>query len=616
MVARCYPAILAALLAAAASAQTFTIQIETEDGRSQFRIGEAVPLQLKCEAPGAPDSQSPGQPGWMLSITSQGRTVLGLGRDRFSATPTEGTRDLWEYRLHGGIGYSGPGGIRVGPQPVTIHVDLNQWVRFERPGHYSVQAIFHAAGPARQDAEAVSNAIAIDIVAADPAWQRDELVRDTATLRFMEGRPDSAAFEARMRAANQIAFLDTPDAVREMARGLGALDIQTAQVFADGLRASVHPREAVAALREFLASPDIPVPDIFLRTLAALDSPLREPQSALADVVERKQGAARAISLKTLIDDLAPAGVPAKLRSEIAAAFPELPCLQQLDLLKERWAAIECPEMIPVLRHIYETAPQPRYPENELLAAAVERLYALDTARTRAMLLDEMKRPEPRLPYRTLAMLPDPTLPELDALLLDHLRKNGGRPVEELIARYATVSILDGVKNYYRERDVETRSRVTANVNIVAPVCEPPLLGYFLRVDSAAGEKMFRQVLAERSYPMGRCWLGVIGQTAVYNTSPAWEKVATDALQDPSVPVKADAVNALARSGSPASKPAIFEAFRYWHEWWQSRGDPNDLNLQLEQAFAQAVMHSRNWTSTAGELATARDLCITAGCKS
>ena len=42
-----------------------------------------------------------------------------------------------------------------------------------------------------------------------------------------------------------------------------------------------------------------------------------------------------------------------------------------------------------------------------LLALAVERLYELDTTRTRTLLLEEMTRPDPRLPYRTLAMLPD-----------------------------------------------------------------------------------------------------------------------------------------------------------------------------------------------------------------
>jgi hypothetical protein len=100
------------------------------------------------------------------------------------------------------------------------------------------------------------------------------------------------------------------------------------------------------------------------------------------------------------------------------------------------------------------------------------------------------------------------------------------------------------VKDFYTKRDAEMRSRVTTNPNIAAPACEPPLVAYFLRVDPAWGEKMLRQSLAERGYTMGRCWLGIIGQTAVFNSGPVWERVAIDALQDPAVPVKIDAVKA------------------------------------------------------------------------
>lgn len=618
MVAHRFSAILLTLSAIAGSAasQPLSIQIETSSGRSEFRIGEAIGLKLTCE----PSTGTGAESGWMLmSLTSQGRTVLGLGRDRFVVTPAEGTRDPWDYRLHGGFAYSGIGGIRFDnkdARPVTLAFDLNQWVRFERPGHFTVRGVFHATGPGRQDAEIDSNAIVIDIVAADPEWQREELARDETVLSSMKGRPDSAAFEARMTAARGITFLDTPDAARAMARGLGTADIQTAQLFADGLRASSHAREAIAAMRELLASPSAPVPDIFLRTLAALDNTLKEPQNALAEVVERKQGEAKAVSLQTLIGDMPAASVSPKLRSEVAAAFPDLPAPEQLVMLRDRWTNIGSPEMISVLRQIYEAAPQSRYPENPLLAVAVERLYELDTARTRDLLLDEMKRRDPRLPYRTLALLPDATIPELDAVLLDHLRNGGGRPAEELISRYATASILDGAKEYYAKHDAEMRSRVTVNPNIAASACEPPLLAYFLRVDPAEGERLLRQTLAERSYALGRCWIGIIGQTAVYNAGPSWEKVAIDALQDGAVPVKIDAVESLSRYGSAAAKPAIFDAFRYWHEWWKEHGEPNDENRRLEQAFLQATTHPRAWTPAAEDTATVRDLCVTAGCKS
>jgi hypothetical protein len=115
---------------------------------------------------------------------------------------------------------------------------------------------------------------------------------------------------------------------------------------------------------------------------------------------------------------------------------------------------------------------------------------------------------------------------------------------------------------------------------------------------------------------MGRCWLGIIGQTAVYDSGPVWERVAIDALQDPAVPVKIDAVKSLAQYGSPAAKPAIFDAFRYWHEWWENRGEQNDESRRLEQAFVEVSTRPKNWTPSDADLVAIRDLCLTAGCKS
>lgn len=597
-----------------ATAQTVSLHIETSSGQSQFRIGEAIGLKATFELTSASDAPPADQPGWTIALLGHDRSVLALGRDRFVVTPETGTRDPWQYRLHQGIAYSGPGGTRLGEKPIVLDIDLNQWVRFERPGYYTVQALFHAMG--HRDIEIESNQIGIAIVVADPQWQAQELSNDVAILNSTLSKVDSQAFEARVNAARRIAYLDTPAAVREMARWLGTADIQTAQVLQDGLRSSLHPMEAIAAMKELLSSPSEPVSPIFLRTLAALDRTGKEPQSALAEAIEQKRGPAKAISIKTLLDNMTAESVPAKLRSEIAALFPELPASQQSELLDYQWKKIEGPEMAPALRQIYETAPQSRYPENPLLASAVERLYELDTNRTRTLLLDEMKRSDPRLPYRTLAMLPDATLPELDATLLDRLQHNGGRPVEELIARYSTRSILDPVKNFYAKRDAEMRSRVTKNPNIAAPACEPPLIAYFLHVDPAWGEKMLRQSLAERSYAMGRCWLGIVGQTAVYYAGPVWEKVAIDALQDPAVPVKIDAVKSLAQYGSPAARPAILDAFRYWHEWWKNRGEQNDESRRLEQTFVEATTHPKSWTPEDGDLAAIRDLCLTDNCKS
>ncbi len=115
---------------------------------------------------------------------------------------------------------------------------------------------------------------------------------------------------------------------------------------------------------------------------------------------------------------------------------------------------------------------------------------------------------------------------------------------------------------------------------------------------------------------MGRCWLSIISQTAVYDSGSVWEKVAIVALNDPAVPVKIDSVRSLARYGSPASKDAIFAAFRYWHQWWENQAEQNEESRRLEQAFVEGTTHPKNWSPTDEDLATIRELCLSAGCKS
>ena len=620
-----------------AQTSPISLRIETATGQTQFRLGEAISLTLTF-ANSAPSETA----NWMVRITGRDRSVLGFGSDGFLISPETGTSDPWKYRFSGGIAYSGPPGMDLREKTTSVGVDLNQWVRFDRPGHYSLHAVFHVTGPQREDDALPSNEIGIDIVAADPVWQAQQLRDSVALLNTVPDKTDNQVFEQRASAAHRLAYLDTPESVREIARLLGTDDINLVQFLQVWLRSTHHPNEAVAAMKELLRNPGQPVTPMFLDALAALQAAQQVPYSAepgadpnsrrrfdtqvklaeqlrtdLAGVIDSKQGTAKAVSIKTLVENLPATTVPPKLRAEIGALFLDLPESQQSELLQSRWDKIAGPEMIPALRRIYETAPQSPYPPFPLLASAVERLYELDPNQTRMLLLDEISRLAPRLPYRTLAMLPDATLPAMDHVLLDHLEHNGGRPAEELISRYATAGILERVKVFYAKHDAEMRSRTSSNVpNIAAPACEPPLVAYFLRVDPASGERLLRQSLAERAYPMGRCWITILGQTASYYVGPEWEKVAIEALQDPTVAVKADAAKSLGQYGSPASAAALWDSFRYWHDWWKDKpAEINEENRRFEQVLVEATAHAKNWRATDEEFTRAHDLCLTQNCK-
>ena len=56
-------------------------------------------------------------------------------------SPDTGTTDPMAYRLYEGIAYSGPIGMVLHEKIIGVHVDLNQWIRFERPGHYRIKEL-------------------------------------------------------------------------------------------------------------------------------------------------------------------------------------------------------------------------------------------------------------------------------------------------------------------------------------------------------------------------------------------------------------------------------------------------------------------------------------------
>lgn len=590
-------ALLITALAARLQAQpAVSLHIDTDTGATEFHQSETIGIALAFE------TSAPGE--WMVHIEGRDRSVLGLLSDRFVVAPEDGITDPMRDRLSRPITYSGPLGMMLREKPDVAHVDLNQWVRFDRPGYYRIHAVFHAFTPPRpgatqppRDVIVESNDIGLTILAADPAWQSRQLQAALAVLNTVPDAPDNKSLEARTGAARQISYLDTPDSIRESARLLASSGLNVAYILKSGLLASAHRDQVAAAMKRLLAAPDQPVTPLFVQTLTEL-----EAHPDLAAAIPQKRGAARAISMTTLLDGTPAESVPPETRAEIAGLFPDLPSDRQSDLLGPQWQKIAGPTMIPVLRHIYDAAslsPGPT-PQTSQLAAAVTRLYELDPAQGRALLLDEMRRQAPRLPFDVLALLPDATLPGLDQLFAQHLEPNGGS--EELIARYATPAILDHVKAFYAGRNPAHR-------------CDASLIAYFLRADPPSGERILREALAGRGNPQNRCWFGLIGRTARYSASPAWEKVAIDALGDPAVAIKIDAVESLAQHGSPASEAPVWDAFRYWHAWWKDRrGEMNDENRRFEQVFLESIAHARNWDITPADFERIHDLCITQSC--
>jgi hypothetical protein len=283
-------------LAGSAIAQDpgISMRIGTENGGMHFRMGERISLTLTFETE---------TPEGFETIITRDRMVPGPNEDdSFLVSPAEGATDPMGYRVGQGGAFSILGGKFPYATTSVAHVDLNQWVRFERPGFYRVHALFHVRShPNGQNIALESNDIGIEIVAADAEWQTGQL-RETVDI-LQTTKQDNQTFETIMNAARRIGYLDTPDSIRESGRLLGSAQVQVCQILKSGLLASAHRTDAAVTMAQLFRNPDQPVSREFLETLAALETrEVQELRSELAEAVGQKQGSAKTISMKALAE--------------------------------------------------------------------------------------------------------------------------------------------------------------------------------------------------------------------------------------------------------------------------------------------------------------------------
>jgi hypothetical protein len=412
--------------------------------KATFFLGEMTPLQLTCSAT---------QPNEYMVETQLQDAIGRLNyEDEFRIAGDSPTEDP----LRGLQGESGGmGGLQSGPvllsdKPFTLELALNEWVRLRSPGTYRLYVITHRVSHVQQPlpspglsprrggnpVTAVSNVLTIEVLPAPDDWVKNQIAAATKILDRPVTPADS--YQERANAGRVLSFLNTREAAVELARRLGdGRDINSVGLHRAVL-GSPFRSELLPFMQERLVAPDQPVWDQYLETIAHLaelvDSggPLRPyPQNEqeratwqeeskrraevqrqkrdeyvgrLIDSLPTKQPEPRAVSLTTLINIAVnsasrPIWYP-RISAALVANFRALPSRTQSEWLESRWDAIKGPEMIPVLREIYNNAPLPRIdpPADEL---ALRRLYELAPAEGKRLLLAEIEHPTRFLRWTT-----------------------------------------------------------------------------------------------------------------------------------------------------------------------------------------------------------------------
>src|ERR1017187_6196977 len=458
-----------------------TLRIQFASAGSVFQTGEIIPVDLLFSAAGS---------GYQMGTRSYDRSAR-LNMEQFHVSPPgrDPLHDHYEGGIYGGFiggGLSG-GDKSLSADPETMREDLNEWVALDKPGHYSLY-VTSGRVSRRDGAQFVnltlrSNTLEFDVVEASPAWQAQTLGAVAATLRNAASTP-----EEKRAAARPLRFLDTPDAVRELARQLGIPGDESRWDFVAGILGSRHRQEAVAELEGQLAAPDAAITADLLSALAETkflvdhdpmppypeqDKQQQEAWSACLDARRKqfgqlqdklyaqaaalagsKRGAARAETVRTLLlrpsresSDVKPlSGLP---EAEGASAFVAMTPRQQSDLLQIFWERLKTPAMAHALEAVLE---QPNRGDEMLRGLAIQRLFELDPRAARPYILAEIGRLQGRgdsVMAKALTLLPDETLPDFDELLAARLEAENSSTLwvdARVIGRYSTAAILPRVK--------------------------------------------------------------------------------------------------------------------------------------------------------------------------
>ncbi|MDP9267165.1 MAG: hypothetical protein M3P27_02425 [Acidobacteriota bacterium] len=603
------------------------LRVELASGQREFHLGEAIPLTLTFS--------STVKDRYQLNTAQYDRSGR-MEYEHFSVSPGDGAVDPLAGRkspIGGGLtGYQ-----FLGSKPWTLQLNVNEWVRFTRPGEYRLTTTSRRISV--KDPTSVIGASAITvrgndvvlrIVPANAAWQKSVLNRADATLA--ERPPTNPAeidayVRSRRTALEALRFLGTRDAIRELAKRMPEEELGGLEwVCLLGLVGAPDRAFARAALEDSLRDPDHAINGNFLYALRTLNSPPGEVEDwreiqrkvveQLISTLSTKRGKALSVSLGTAVNEAwngapLPSATVEKLVQQFVARFDQLPLAEQNMLLTYRWDKVAGPAMLPILRRYaqnYKEGGNPQDPEGyqsrQLSASALQHWYELDPAGARPAIIREISKAQPRYDARVLGILPDKTLPEVEGLLAEHFVVSDdlvtSSRLASLIARYGSDAILPQVVG-----------KIDPQIGKWACDIQSPALAYVLRVSPALARPRIEKALAAREFT--GCSHTLFQTISEIHYDPVLEEIGVAALDDADPQVAMTAATMLGRFGSAAVEETLWQHYLSWSARWQGREAELDLTfaemhgdrvheLGLGENLLSALASGRSWLADEGRL--------------
>lgn len=470
-------ALMLATLPLSAQQDQAALSFQTVNGQTTFHIGERIPLKLTFSSPNDTDYRTP-------------RLVRGRGDEfdcnRFEvASPATGWSDPLEMYfkqdfIRTGHGWSWPPLLKS--KPLEAVLDLNEWIRFDQPGDYTVKIISSCVRKSHGPyGFSLSKTINFHIIPATPEWQNEKFKSiqpnlDLLDQPYPQPQPgESSQSQAERRgelfesARADLKYLATPAAINEMTYRLRDEKYNFADqcsVGLEGLPPTMR-ETAIASMSKRIDEPDFPITQWFFSTLSFLHvtpgsdkESIRKQREAINPViwstifsaVTKKEPVARAQTVQTLLRygrNISTPKVKQQMASLLKLSFLDLDSRNQTDDLRNEWDRLRSPEFLPILQTLARLPVENDsdlevwvYDRQELKGLALKRWYELDPEGAHREIVAQIGSATPSLAAQSIAFLPEEQFPQFEPLwaqaLLDTTGQLRERALGSLLVRFGT----------------------------------------------------------------------------------------------------------------------------------------------------------------------------------
>ena len=591
------------------------LRMQTANGQETFHIGERIPLKLTFSSPNDTD--------YLIAPLIRGRgNEFDCNRIEVVG-PAAGWSDPLEMyfkqdHMIEGHGWSWPPLKKS--KLVEASIDLNEWIRFDQPGDYTIKVTSSCVSKVKRAANhPLSGTITLHIVSATPEWQEEKFKSIQPNLDFFDHPERGGKREQFGSARANVKYLATPAAIDEMTRRLRSEKYNFADQCSIGLM-GLPPsmREtAIASMNKRIEEPDFPITTWFFSTLSFLHvTPGSEKESirkqreainaviwsAIFSAVTKKEPAARAETVQTLLrygQSISTPEVKQQMASLLKLSFLDLDYHSQIDDLLNEWDRLRLPEFLPILQEIARLPVRSDsnlevfvYDRQELKGLALKRWYELDPEGAHREIMAQIASATPSLAAQSIAFLPDERFPQFEPLwaqaLLDTKSQLRERALGSLLVRFGT-----GAATNQMIAKLGEKSNYPCDAHIVA-------LAYLVRFDPNLARQKLRQ-----EFP-GKCSSQLLRFISELATAPVLNDQAVGNLDSTEPETVRDALQYLTSYGRKEDEAPLWRRYIEWTNEYEGNAnlldksgpldwDKNFANSTIGEELGRALIQNQGW---------------------